>query len=167
MEAVIAAGIFAMVFAGLYAVSDRAKRLVSQGELAADVQRNCLGRIEQLRSYGWAKVSSPSAIATMLATPTTSSTTFTKEVVTVYLVDLPQTTPLPTPAPTTTAVSTTPLFTVTKDGTNAPVISPAGFDPNTSVVQRALNFRVYTQTVGTTQSYERELSTVIAKSASR
>jgi hypothetical protein len=165
-EAVVGAGILAMVFAGLYALADRAKVLVSQGEIGAEVQRNCLARVDQLRNLGWAKVVKPDQVVAILAQPATSKT-FTREVITVYALNVPQTSPTPSPAPTVTAASTTPLFTVTKTGTGTPVVSPSNFDTSTSLSQRQLNFRVLTGWNASSRNIERELSTVISKSATR
>ena len=70
LESIVAAGILVVVFCGLYALSGRASNLVRKSEIASDAQRNCLARIDQLRSYGWAKVTKPDQIVAMLSKPT-------------------------------------------------------------------------------------------------
>ncbi len=163
----VAAGILGIVFSGLYAMSGQASNLVRRSEIASDAERNCLGRMDQLRSYGWAKVTKPDQLVTMLSKPT-GSVAFEKEVISVYDVAVPATSPLPSPTPAPTpAPSATPLFTVTKTGTGAPVISPSGFDSATTLAKRQLNFRVLTAWDRFGRSQQRELSTVLAKSATR
>jgi hypothetical protein len=165
-EAVVATGILAFVFGGLFSVANRSKNLVRRGDVASETQRNCLARVDQLRALGWAKVTRADQISALLAVPT-STATFTREAITVYPAAVPQTYPVPSPAPAATTVSTTPLFTVTKTGTAAPVISPANFDNGTSLATRQLNFRVLTTSQSAGSTIERELSTIISKSAAR
>ena len=167
IETMFAAGILAISFLGLYAVSARASNLVRKSEAASDAQRNCLARIDQIRSYGWAKVSKPDQIAAILSQPT-GGVTFQKEIISVYEMSVPQTLPLPSPTPAPTpAPSAAALFTVTKTGSGAPVISPAGFDPTVSLAKAQLNFRVLTEWNRSGRTEQREISTMISKSGSR
>jgi hypothetical protein len=141
--------------------------LVRKSEAASDAQRNCVARIDQLRSLGWSGVTNPSRLATLLATPT-GKATFSKEVISVYETAIPQTSPLPTPTPAPTPVpSSSPLFTITKTSNGAAVVNPSTFDATTSLAKLQLNFRVLTewQSLGTAE--QRELSTVISKSGAR
>src|SRR5215204_1375310 len=167
LETAVSLSIVVAVFAGLYALSGRAANLVRKGESTSDAQRNCLARIDQLRSYGWAKVTRPDHIASLLAKPT-GSVAFHREVISVFEAPIPQTSPTPSPAPAPTpAPLATPLFTVTKTGTSAPVISPATFDPANTLTAGQLTYRVLTEWNQFGRIQQRELATRISKSATR
>jgi hypothetical protein len=167
LETVFSVAVLALVFVGLYGMSGRASNLVRTSEAASDAQRNCLGRIDQLRSYGWAKVTRPDQLVSILSKPT-GSVVFQKEIISVYEASIPQTSPLPSPAPAATpAPSSAPLFTVTKTGTGAAVINPSSFDPAITLAKSHLNFRVLTEWNRTGKVQQRELSTMISKSGTR
>ncbi len=167
LETIFAAALLVIAFSGIYAVTGRASRLVRNSEDSSDVQRNCATRIEQLRTFGWARVTSPSALATVLATPS-GSVSFDREVISVYEVNVPQTSPLPSPTPSPTAApSSSPLFTVTKTTTTNAVVNPSTFDSTISLGKLQLNVRILTELTRGGRLQRRELSTIISKSASR
>ena len=167
LETIFAAAILVIAFSGVYAVSGRASQLVRNSEDSSDVQRNCSARIEQLRTFGWSKVTSPTQLATLLSTPN-GSVPFDREVISVYELGIPQTSPLPSPTPSPTpAPGSSPLFTVTKTKTTSAVVSPSTFDPTVSLGKLQLNFRVLTELTRAGRTERRELSTFISKSASR
>jgi prepilin-type N-terminal cleavage/methylation domain-containing protein len=161
MEVMVAAGIFALAFAGLYAASNHVMNLIRRADSSAVAQRNCLARMDQLRSAAWAKATSPAFIAGMMAVPT-GNAAFDKEIISVYRATVPAT------VPNTAAVNgSSLLFTVTRAGTAAPVISPSSFDQATIIDSFQLNFRVRTEWTRSAKAGARELSTIISKSASR
>jgi type II secretory pathway pseudopilin PulG len=167
LETLFALGILTIVFLGTFAVSGRVGNLVRKSEANADAQRNCMARIDQLRTLGWANVTNPTSLATLLVTRT-GDTTFAREVIAVYEAAVPQTLPVPSPAPAATpAPSTTPLFTVTKVGAAPPVIAPLGFDASTTLARPMLNYRVLTEWNRFGRVQQREVSTVISRSATR
>jgi prepilin-type N-terminal cleavage/methylation domain-containing protein len=163
LEVMVAAGIFAVAFAGLYAAANHVMNLIRRAESSAVAQRNCLARIDQLRTAAWAKAVDPAYIATVMATPT-GSETFTREVVSVYGATVPATVPA---GSITTAEPTGLLYTVTRNGSSAPVISPTGFDATTITDVPQLNFRVLTEWTWNKRTAQRELSTIFSKSAAR
>jgi prepilin-type N-terminal cleavage/methylation domain-containing protein len=164
LEVMVAAGIFALVFTGLYAASNHVMNLIRRAEDSAVAQRNCLARVDQLRNSAWTKATLPSHIASLLAVPT-GNAAFDKEVISVHGVPVPATVPSgTTPSP---AGPTGLLFTVTRSGTEPPVISPPGFDQATVLDAFQLNFRVLTEWRRGERTAQRELSTIISKSASR
>src|SRR6476620_494134 len=118
LEVMVAAGIFAVAFAGLYAAANHVMNLIRRAETSAVAPRNCLARIDPLRNAPWAKAVDPAYIATGLSTPT-GSETVTREVVSVYGATVPATVPAGTIA---TAEPTGLLYTVTRNGSSAPVI---------------------------------------------
>jgi hypothetical protein len=164
LEVMIAAGIFTLAFAGLYAASNHVMNLIRRAEDSAVAQRNCLARMDQLRAAAWAKATSPAYVASLLAVPT-STTPFDQEIVSVYNATVPAT--VPSGNGSVTPAGSNLLFTVTRTGTSAPVISPAKFDQATILDALQLNFRVRTEWTRSARAGQRELSTVISKSASR
>ena len=164
LEVMVAGGIFTMAFAGLYAAANHVMNLIRRSESSAVAQRNCLARLDQLRSAAWANATTPAYIASLLSLPT-GTAVFDSEVVSVYRATVPPTMPVgSSPSP---AEGSALLFTVTKTGKNAPVISPANFDPETIIDSFQLNFRVRTGWQRVAKPGERELSTIISKSALR
>ena len=164
LEVMVAGGIFALAFSGLYAASNHVMNLIRRAEDSAVAQRNCLARMDQIRSLAWARATSPTEIAALLAVPT-GNATFDKEVVSVYQAPVPATVPAGTgpAAPTGSAL----LFTVTRTGNAPPVISPAGFNSAPLLDSLQLNFRVLTEWQRVNRTGRRELSTLFSKSASR
>jgi type II secretory pathway pseudopilin PulG len=161
LEVMVAAGIFALAFTGLYAAANHVMNLIRRAESSAVAQRNCLARMDQLRAAAWAKATSPAYVAGLLAVPTGNST-FDKEVVSVWRAAVPATVPS-----ASGVAGSSLLFTVTREGTGAPVISPAAFDQATIIDSFQLNFRVRTEWTRSGKAGARELSTLISKSASR
>jgi hypothetical protein len=160
----VAGGIFTLAFAGLYAAANHVMNMIRRSEGSAIAQRNCLARLDQLRSAAWANATTPTYIAGLLAVPTGTSS-FDSEIVSVYNATVPPTVPAgASPSP---AAGSALLFTVTKTGNGAPVISPANFDPATIVDTFQLNFRIRTEWQRSAKAGQRELSTIISKSALR
>ena len=160
----VAGGIFTLAFAGLYAAANHVMNLIRRSEGSALAQRNCLARLDQLRTAAWTNATTPAHIASLLAVPT-GNTTFDSEIVSVYHATVPPTVPAAT-SPSPPAGSAL-LFTVKKTGSAAPVISPANFDPATIVDAFQLNFRVRTEWQRAATPGQRELSAIISKSALR
>jgi hypothetical protein len=160
----VAAGVFALAFSGLYAASSHVMNLIRRAEDSAVAQRNCLARMDQIRGLAWAKVISPTEIATLLAT-STGNAPFEKETVSVYQASVPATVPSGTsPVP---PAGNALVFTVTRAGNTAPVITPVGFDQTMLLDAYQLNFRVLTEWQRGNRTGQRELSTLISKSATR
>ena len=160
----VAGGIFTLAFAGLYAAANHVMNMIRRSEGSAIAQRNCLARLDQLRSAAWANATTPTYIAGLLAVPTGTSS-FDSEIVSVYNATVPPT--VPAGASPTPAAGSALLFTVTKTGSGAPVISPANFDPAAIVDTFQLNFRIRTEWQRSAKAGQRELSTIISKSALR
>jgi hypothetical protein len=167
VESLVAAGILVLVLSALFAASGRLVSVVRRSDDMADLQRNCAARMDQLRNLGWADVTDPAEIQALLSTPV-SNLAVEREVVSAYEASTPMAAPTPSPTPSATpAPSLIPLFTVTKTATGgAAVISfRTGVTSATTIEMRQLNLRVLTEMRSSGKLRQRELSTIISRSA--
>jgi hypothetical protein len=157
-----------VALAGVFATYGRTANFVRLERQATVAQQNSNSRMDQLRTVGWASVTNPTYLSTLLTSPisaTSNNINVTQEVITVYPAVIPQTSPLPSPTPSPSTASTTPYFTVTRTGTAAPVINPASFDPNTTLTQMQLTYCVSTQWTLSNKTHTREMSATLSRSA--
>jgi type II secretory pathway pseudopilin PulG len=169
VEVAVAGALLVLALASLYALYGTTVNEAKAGDTAAIAEQNCIARIDQMRDLTWNNTTSPSYIATtLLATPTSSdnASTISREVISIYPAAVPQTspTPAPTPSPSPTPDST-PFFSVTKIGTETPLISPS--TPPTIVGEKLIRVEVTTEWVTSGTTHQRQLSTLISKSGTK
>jgi len=161
VEVAIAGAILAVGLAGLYALLGTTTNQVKRGHTASGAQENTVARLDQMRNLTWASITNPATVATVLGTPTSSDTssTISREVITVSPAAVPQSSPLPSPTPLPTATPG-PGFSVIKTGGSVSV-SPS---PAPSLVaEKLVNVTVTTEwrTVGA--DHQRQLSSLFSQ----
>ena len=128
VEVAVAGALLVLALASLYALYGTTVKEAKAGDTAMIAQQNSIARIDQMRNLTWNNTTSPSSIATLLTTPTSSdnASTISKEIISIYPAAVPQTSPLPAPTPSPSPTpGSTPFFSVTKIGTGTPAISPS------------------------------------------
>ena len=181
VEVAVAGALLALALASLFALYGTTVKEAKAGDTAAIAQQNCVARIDQIRNLTWNNISDPpdpsdpsdprhlSFFANLLKNPTSSdnASTISKEVISIYPAPVPQTLPLPAPPPPPGPVpGSTPFFSVTKNGTATPVISPSS--PSSILGERLIRVEVTTEWgVSPATKHTRQLSTLISKSGTK
>lgn len=168
LEVAIAGSLLAFALASLYGLYGTTLKEAKSGDSAALGEQNSIARIDQMRNLTWNNTTSPSSIATLLTTPTSSdnASTISREVISIYPAAVPQTSPLPSPTPTPSPTpGSTPFFSVTKIGTATPVISPSA--PSSILSEKLIRVEVTTEWVTSAATHQRQLSTLISKSGTK
>jgi type II secretory pathway pseudopilin PulG len=173
VEVAIAGALLALALANLFALYGTTVKEAKAGDTAVIAQQNCIARIDQIRNLTWNNTTNPgttnpASIAGLLNNPTSldNASTISKEVISIYPAAVPQTSPLPAPAPPPSPTpGSTPFFSVTKIGTETPVISPS---PASSILgERLIRVEVSTEWVTSATTHQRQLSTLISKSGTK
>jgi type II secretory pathway pseudopilin PulG len=168
VEVAVAGALLVLALASLYALYGTTVKEAKGGDTAAIAQQNSIARIDQMRNLTWNNTTSPSSIATLLTTPTSSdnASTISREVISIYPAAVPETSPLPAPTPFPSPTpGSTPFFSVTKIATETPVISPSS--PNSILGERLIRVEVTTEWVTSAATHQRQLSTLISKSGTK
>jgi len=168
VEVAVAGALLVLALASLYALYGTTVKEAKGGDTAAIAQQNSIARIDQMRNLTWNNTTSPSSIATLLTPPTSSdnASTISREVISIYPAPVPETSPLPAPTPFPSPTpGSTPFFSVTKIGTETPVISPSS--PNSILGERLIRVEVTTEWVTSAATHQRQLSTLISKSGTK
>jgi len=168
VEVAMAGALLVLALASLYALYGTTVKEAKGGDTAAIAAQNSIARIDQMRNLTWNNTTSPSFIATLLTTPTSSdnASTISREVISIYPAAVPQTSPLPAPTPSPSPTpDSTPFFSVTKIGTGTPVISPS--TPSSILGERLIQVEVTTEWVASATTHQRQLSTLISKSGTK
>lgn len=168
VEVAVAGALLALALTSLYALYGNSVKEAKAGDTAAIAEQNSIARIDQMRDLTWNNTTSPSSIATLLTTSTSSdnASTISTEVISIYPAAVPQTSPLPAPTPSPTPTpGSTPFFSVTKIGTATPIISPSA---SSSILgERLIRVEVTTEWVTSGATHQRQLSTLISKSGTK
>jgi hypothetical protein len=161
VEVAIAGAILAIGLAGLYGLLGTSVNEVKRGHTASGAQENTVARLDQMRNLTWASVTNAATVATVLGTPTSSdsSSTISREVVTVSPAAVPQSSPLPSPAPLPTATPG-PGFSVIKIGGSVN-ISPSAYP--SLVAEKLVNVTVTTEWRTAGASHQRQLSSLFSQ----
>ncbi len=168
VEVAVAGALLALALTSLYALYGSTVKEAKVGDSAAIAEQNSIARIDQMRDLTWNNTTSPSSIATLLTTSTSSdnASTISREVISVYPASVPQTSPLPAPTPSPTPTpGSAPFFSVTKIGTATPIISPSA--PSSILGERLIRVEVTTEWVTSGATHQRQLSTLISKSGTK
>lgn len=168
VEVAVAGALLVLALTSFYALYGTAVKEAKTGDTAAIAQQNSIARIDQMRILTWNNTTSPSSIATLLTTPTSSdnASTISREVISIYPAAVPQTSPLPAPTPSPSPTpGSTPFFSVTKIGTGTPVISPA--TPSSILGESLIRVEVTTEWVTSATAHQRQLSTLISRSGTK
>jgi hypothetical protein len=168
VEVAVAGALLVLALASLYALYGTTVKEAKAGDTAAIAEQNSIARIDQMRNLTWNNTTSPSSIATLLTTPTSSdnASTISREVISIYPAAVPQTSPLPAPTPSPSPTpGSTPFFTVTKIGTGTPAISPS--TPSSILGETLIRVQVTTEWVASATTHQRQLSTLISKSGTK
>jgi type II secretory pathway pseudopilin PulG len=168
VEVAVAGALLVLALASLYALCGSTVNEAKTGDIAAIAQQNTIARIDQMRNLTWNNTTSPTSIATLLTTPTSSdnASTISKEVISIYPAAVPQTSPLPAPTPSPSPTpGSTPFFSVTKIGTGTPVSSPS--TPSSILDERLIRVEVTTEWVTSATTHQRQLSTLNSKSGTK
>jgi len=168
VEVAVAGALLVLALASLYALYGTTVKEAKAGDTAMIGQQNSIARIDQMRNLTWNNTTSPSSIATLLTTPTSSdnASTISREVISIYPAAVPQTSPLPAPTPSPSPTpGSTPFFTVTKIGTGTPAISPS--TPSSILGETLIRVEVTTEWVTSATTHQRQLSTLISKSGTK
>jgi type II secretory pathway pseudopilin PulG len=168
LEVAVSGSLLALALASLYALYGTTVKEAKSGDTAAIAQQNSMARIDQIRNLTWNNTTSPSSIATLLATPTSSdnASTISREVISIYPAAVPQTSPLPTPTPSPSPTpGSTPFFSVTKICTATPAISPS--TPSSILGEKLIRVEVTTEWVASGTTHQRQISTLISKSGTK
>jgi hypothetical protein len=165
VEVAMAGALLVLALASLYALYGTTVKEAKGGDTAAIAAQNSIARIDQMRNLTWNNTTSPSSIATLLNTPTSSdnASTISREVISIYPAAVPPL-PAPTPSPSPTPGST-PFFSVTKIGTATPVISAS--TPPSILGEKLIRVEVTTEWVTSATTHQRQLSTLISKSGTK
>ena len=161
VEIVIAGAILAIGLAGLYGLLGVTVNEVKRGHTASGAQENTVARLDQMRNLTWASITNAATVATVLGTPTSSdsSSTISREVITVSPAAVPQSSPLPSPTPLP-AATPGPGFSVIKTGGSVSVSpSPA---PNLNA-EKLVNVTVTTEWRTAGGSHQRQLSSLFSQ----
>ena len=168
VEVAVAGALLALALANLFALYGTTVKEAKAGDTAMIGQQNSIARIDQMRNLTWNNTTSPSSIATLLSTSTSSdnASTISREVISIYPAAVPQTSPLPAPTPSPSPTpGSTPFFTVTKIGTGTPAISPSA--PSSILGETLIRVEVTTEWVTSATTHQRQLSTLISKSGTK
>jgi type II secretory pathway pseudopilin PulG len=168
VEVAVAGALLVLALASLYALYGTTVKEAKTGDTAAIAQQNSIARIDQMRDLTWNNTTSPSAIATLLTTATSSdnASTISKEIISIYPAAVPQTSPLPAPTPSPSPTpGSTPFFSVTRIGTGTPAISPS--TPNNILGESLIRVEVTTEWVTSATTHQRQLSTLISRSGTK
>ena len=168
VEIAVAGAVLVLGLTSLYALYGTTVREAETGDTATIAEQNSIARIDQMRNLTWNNTTSPSSIAALLTTPTSSdnASTISKEIISIYPAAVPQTSPLPAPTATPSPTpGSTPFFSVTKIGTATPTISPS--TPATIVGERLIRVEVTTEWVTSATAHQRQMSTLISKSGTK
>ncbi len=168
VEVAMAGALLVLALASLYALYGTTVKEAKAGDTAAIAEQNSIARIDQIRNLNWYNTTTPSNIATLLNTPTSSdnASTISREVISIYPAAVPQTSPLPAPTPSPSPTpGSTPFFSVTKIGTGTPVVSPS--TPSSILGERLIRVEVTTEWVSSAITHQRQLSTLISKSGTK
>jgi hypothetical protein len=165
VEVAVAGALLVLAFASLYALYGTTVKEAKGGDTAAIAEQNCSARIDQIRNLNWYNTTDPSNIAGLLYNSTSSdnASAISREVVSIYPAAVPPF-PAPTPSPSPTPNST-PFFSVTKIGTETPLVSPS--TPPTIVGEKLIRVEVTTEWVTSGTTHKRQLSTLISKSGTK
>lgn len=167
LEILIAGAIFAMAVVGIYGVYSTSLRVMLAADDNAISSQNLQQRLDQLRSAGWAKATSPDHLKSnsMLGTPIAATNqglpSIVEERITVSALPLPYVAPTPSPLP---APAATPApFTVTRRGSSV-TVTPA--TPPSMIDQKAVNVQIsLTWLDKASRQHTRELSVILSNAA--
>jgi type II secretory pathway pseudopilin PulG len=168
VEVAVAGALLVLGLTSLYALYGTTVNTAKAGDSATIAGQNSIARIDQMRNLTWNNTTSPSAIAALLLTPTSSdnASTISKEVIKIYPAAVPQTSPLPAPTPSPSPTpGSTPFFSVSKIGAGTPEISPS--TPGSILSERLIRVEVTTEWITSTTTHQRQLSTLISKSGTK
>ena len=168
VEVAVAGALLVFALASLYALYGTTVKEAKTGDTAAIAEQNSIARIDQIRNLNWYNTTTPSNIATLLNTPTSSdnASTISREVISIYPAAVPQTSPLPAPTPSPSPTpGSTPFFSVTKIDTGIPAISPSA--PSSILGEKLIRVEVTTEWVTSAKTHQRQLSTLISKSGTK
>ena len=168
VEVAVAGALLVLALASLYALYGTTVKEAKGGDTAAIAEQNSIARIDQIRNLNWYNTTTPSNIATLLNTPTSSdnASTISREVISIYPAAVPQTSPLPAPTPSPSPTpGSTPFFSVTKIDTGTPAISPSA--PSSILGEKLIRVEVTTEWVTSATTHQRQLSTLISKSGTK
>jgi hypothetical protein len=180
VEVAVAGAILALGLTSLCVLLGTTVNEVKRGHTASGAEQNTVARLDQVRTLTWDSITNPGAnpgatpkIVVALNTPISSdsSSTISREVITVSPAAVPQSSPLPvaTPSPTPTPG---PGFSVIKTGGSV-TITPSPY-PNLSS-EKLVNVTVRTEWIsylvahadGTASTiHTRELSTLVSSAGS-
>ena len=170
VEVAVAGALLVLALASLYALYGTTVKEAKGGDTAAIAEQNSIARIDQIRNLNVVQYHHPSTttdphIAALLTMPTSSdnASTISREVISIYPAAVPPF-PAPTPSPSPTPDST-PFFSVTKIGTETPLISPS--TPPTILGEKLIRVEVTTEWVTSGTTHQRQLSTLISKSGTK
>jgi hypothetical protein len=170
VEVAVASALLVLALASLYGLCGTTVKEAKGGDIAAIAEQNCSARIDQIRNLNWYNTTNPtttdpSNIAGLLYNSTSSDNTsaISREVISIYPAAVPPF-PAPTPSPSPTPNST-PFFSVTKIGTETPLVSPS--TPPTIVGEKLIRVEVTTEWVTSGTTHQRQLSTLISKSGTK
>ena len=168
VEVAVAGALLVLALTSLYALFGTTVKEAKTGDTAAIAEQNSIARIDQMRNLTWNNTTSPSSIATLLTTPTSSdnASTISREVISIYPAAVPQTSPLPAPTPSPSPTpGSTPFFTVTKIGTGTPAVSPS--TPSSILGESLIRVEVTTEWVTSATTHQRQLSALISRSGTK
>jgi len=85
VEVAVAGALLVLALASLYALYGTTVKEAKGGDTAAIAEQNSIARIDQMRNLTWNNTTSPSSIATLLTTPTSSdnAATISREVISI------------------------------------------------------------------------------------
>jgi type II secretory pathway pseudopilin PulG len=157
VEVAVAGALLVLALASLYALYGTTIKEAKTGDTAAIAQQNSIARLDQMRNLTWASITNAITLATVLNTPTSSdsSSTISREVITVA----PAAVPLPSPAPSPTATPG-PGFSVIKTGGSV-TITPSPY-PNLNA-EKLVNVTVTTEWSTAGGSHQRQLSSLFSQ----
>ncbi len=168
VEIAVAGAVLVLGLTSLYALYGTTVKEAKAGDAATIAEQNSIARIDQMRDLTWNNTTSPSSIAALLTTPTSSdnASAISKEIISIYPAAVPQTSPLPAPTPTPSPTpGSTPFFSVTKTYTGTPATSPSA--PASILGEKLIRVEVTTEWVASATTHQRQMSTLISKSGTK
>jgi hypothetical protein len=168
VEVAVAGAVLVLGLTSLYALYGTTVKEAKAGDAATIAEQNSIARIDQLRDFTWNNTTSPSSIAALLSTATSSdnASTISREVISIYPAAVPQTSPLPAPTPTPSPTpGSTPFFSVSKTCTGTPATSPAS--PASILGEKLIRVEVTSEWIASGATHQRQISTLISKSGTK
>jgi type II secretory pathway pseudopilin PulG len=161
VEVAVAGALLALGLTSLCVLLGTTVNEVKRGHTASGAQQNTVARLDQMRNLTWASITNAATVATVLGTPTSSdsSSTISREVITVSPAAVPQSLPLPIPAPLPPPPPG-PGFSVIKTGGSVNII-PSPFP--ILVAEKLVNVTVTTEWRTAGASHQRQLSSLFSQ----